>query len=301
MNLSLAHAASDSPAVLAPPHEMQGEFVNLDGFRLRVDCQGQGDVTILFEPGLGGSAFEWRPLQQMLMSRATVCVYDRAGYGWSTRSPKPRTARYLAMEADQMLTAMNIKGPLILVAHSFGGFIARMLALQRSEQLIGLVLIDTSHELQLERLEKLKGSSMMPKGASFVISPPEIPAALPVDVQEDIRRFSRTRKTYAALHAEMGGFRESAYQVRRSRVEVSCPVIVIRRGKDLHASEYKGDLKTAVWEELQQDLASLSPLGKVVVAQQSGHHVHADQPELVADVLLSLLDELPAGESASRH
>ena len=302
---AVASAAEESPgqlpaeSVILPA--MKGRYVRLDSFRLRVDCEGEGDVTILFEPGLGGSAFEWQPLQQALKSRARTCVYDRAGYGWSGPSPYPRTARRLAAEANQMLAEMNIKGPLILVGHSFGGFVMRLLALQRAEDMLALVLIDSSHERQLERLEKLNGRSMMPSGNSFVISPADIPASLPTDVQDEIRRFSQMRKTYAALHSEMSRFRESADQVRRSRVVVPYPVVVIRRGKDLHATDYKGDLKTAIWKELQQDLVTLSEQGHIIVAEQSGHHVHADQPELVVNVIVSLIDEYAALEKEARR
>ncbi len=298
-------AAEESPSQstvesVIPP-AMKGRYVRLDSFRLRVDCEGEGDVTILFEPGLGGSAFEWQPLQQTLKSRARSCVYDRAGYGWSGSSPYPRTARRLATEANRMLAAMDINGPLILVGHSFGGFVMRLLALQRAENILALVLIDSSHESQLERLEKLNGRSMMPSGNSFVISPADIPASLPADVQNEIRRFSQTRKAYAALHSEMSRFRESADQVRRSRVVVPYPVVVIRRGRDLHTTDYKGDLKTAIWKELQQDLVTLSERGRIIVAEQSGHHVHADQPELVVNVIISLIDEHAALEKAARR
>lgn len=283
------------------PSAMKGRFVSLDNFRLRIDCEGEGEVTVLFEPGLGGSAYEWQPLQQALKSRARTCVYDRAGYGWSGPSPYPRTARRLATEAEHMLSAMNIEGPLILVGHSFGGFVMRLLALQRRKDMLALVLIDSSHERQLERLEKLNGRSMMPSGKSFVISPAEIPASLPADVQREIRRFSRMRKTYAALHSEMSRFRESADQVRRSRVDVPYPVVVISRGRDLHATDYKGDLKTAIWNELQEDLVGLSNQGRLIVAEQSGHHVHADQPRLVVDAIIALLDEHAAIENAAKR
>ena len=109
------------------------------------------------------------------------------------------------------------------------------------------------------------------------------------------------RKTYAALHSEMSRFRESADQVRRSRVVVPYPVVVIRRGRDLHATDYKGDLKTAIWKELQQDLVTLSEQGHIIVAEQSGHHVHADQPELVVNVIVSLIDEYAALEKEARR
>ena len=268
-----------------------GVLVDVAGTRLHVDCQGEGDITVLFEPGLGGSAFEWMPIQAELTSRAQTCIYDRAGYGWSDTSALPRDAARLALEADLLLSALDVDGPLLLVGHSFGGFVVRLLAQRRSEQMIGLVLVDASHEDQLVRLEALTGTSMMPNGNNFVVSAIEIPDALPSSIRRKIQAFSRMRKTYAALRAEMSQFRRSTDQVRLLRQRVEYPVTVIRRGLDLHVGDTDGKEKTAIWNDLQSDLALLASDGEMVVAQRSGHHVHTDQPDLVVTSLLSLLDK----------
>ena len=191
-------------------------------------------------------------------------------------------------------------GRLILVGHSFGGFVTRMLADRRQGSMLGLILVDTSHEDQLQRLEANGRKNMMPRGNSFVVSPAEIPVSLPVPIQRKIRAFSRMRKTYAALHAEMRYFRESAEQVRRSRHALEFPVLVLMRGKDLYANDAGGDEKTAIWEELQQDLTTLSKQGQLVIARQSGHHVHADEPTVVIDAIDTLLDDHEARVAESR-
>ena len=101
----------DPPLDFSFTQTAPGQLIHLDGFRLHADCQGEGDVTILFEPGLGGSAFEWQPVQQVVSSRARACVYDRAGYAWSDPSPHPRDARRLAQEADELLKKLQVDGP----------------------------------------------------------------------------------------------------------------------------------------------------------------------------------------------
>lgn len=287
----IAYATEDEPLNFAFTQTLQGEHVQLDGFRLRADCHGAGPVTILLEPGLGGSAFEWEPVKNALTDQLRVCVYDRAGYAWSDPSPFPRHARQLASEADQLLSKLSIDGPLIIVAHSFGGFIARMLADLRSSSMVGLVLLDSSHEDQLDTLEKLDGKNRMPRDNSFVVSQVDIPDALPRDVQRKIAAFSRMRKTYVALHSEMTHFRRSADQVRQTRKRFEFPVVVVRRGRDLYGEQNQGESKTAIWQALQEDMLGLSVSGRMVVAQQSGHHIHAEQPQLVVEVIHQLLDE----------
>jgi len=282
-------AADDKPLSFDFTRSMPGQWVQLEHFRLHVDCQGSGPVSVLFEPGLGGSAFEWQPIQQALSSTARVCVYDRAGYGWSDPSPHPRFADQLASEADQMLTALNINGPLILVGHSFGGFVTRLLAKRRADDMLGLVLLDSSHEDQLATLEQLDGKSRMPRDSSFVVSQVDIPQALPRDIQRKIAAFGRMRKTYAALHAEMSYFRRSADQVRAARRVFDFPVVVVQRGRDLYANTQQGNSKTAIWQTLQEDMVSLSSVGRMVTAADSGHHIHADQPQLIISIIEQLI------------
>ena len=281
-------AALDFSFLKNPP----GEMILLGGHRMHVDCRGSGNVTVLFEAGLGGNALEWQPVQKRIAGRARACIYDRAGYGWSDPSPFPRFARRLAVEADSMLDALNVQGPLVLVGHSFGGFIVRSLAQLRADDMVGMVLVDASHEEQLDRFETLGGIAAMPTGRRFTLSSIGVPENLPATTHRQIFAFSRLRKTYDAIHAEMTFFRASAAQMKADRDQVDYPVHVLRRGKDVFS---RGDndsaLKNATWQALQEDLAGISTQGSITVAEQSGHHIHVDQPGLVADTIEALLDE----------
>jgi len=167
--------------------------------------------------------------------------------------------------------------------------------------MVGMVLVDASHEDQLLRLEKLLGRSMMPRGTNFVVSPPTIPESLPDSLKQKVMAFSRMRKTHAALRSEMQYFRESTRQVRTDRSRVNYPVIVVSRGRDLYAADELGQQKTAIWDELQADLATLSPRAKLIVAQHSGHHVHTDNPALIVRVIEELLDAGVSIEISDDH
>lgn len=283
-------AADDQPLSFAFTQNAPGEKVLIDGFRLHVDCVGSGDATVLFEAGLGGSSIEWKPIQESLSTQVRACIYDRAGYAWSDPAPFPSHVRELARESDILLKQIGADGPLILVAHSFGGFVARELSLIRRKNMIGMILVDASHEDQLQRLEKAGGKSMMPRSNSFVVSAIEVPDSLPIDLKRKIQAFSRMRKTYSALHSEMTYFRESADQVRRDRTTVDYPLVVISRGMDLYANDELGVQKTAIWKELQEDLALLSTDSKLIVAENSGHHVHTEQPELIVAEVIAILE-----------
>lgn len=272
-----------------------GTLLSIGTTRLHIVCSEAAEqaVTVIFEAGLGGNALEWGPVVDVLTNRVRTCTYDRAGYGWSDPTAPPRHALRLAYELDLLLDAAQIDGPLILVAHSFGGFVVRLLAERRVSDIAGLVLIDTSHEQQFSRLEKPGGKPMMPRNRQFVISRNEPPPNLPLAIRRKLSAFSRMRKTYSATHGEMATFRESAAQVdaarQRRNAPYPFPVTVIRRGLDLYGDGGADASRTAVWTELQKDLATLGEPSRLVVAWRSGHHVHADQPELVANEILRLV------------
>jgi hypothetical protein len=43
-------------------------------------------------------------------------------------------------------------------------------------------------------------------------------------------------------------------------------------------------------EELQEDLASLVPDGRLIIAERSGHYIHQTQPDLVLDAIRQVVD-----------
>jgi len=268
-----------------------GQLVAMGPYRLHVTCVGNGDVTVLFEAGLGGSSLEWGGIQEALSQQAVTCSYDRAGYAWSDPSPYPRTASQLAREAARMLTKLKISGPLLLVGHSFGGFVIRELALRTDLDVVGMVLVDASHEDQLVELEGKGKTRVMPSTGNFVLKAVDVPENFPEVVRRKIQALGRMRKTYAATHGEMSEFRRSTDQVREHRQQVDYPIIVLTRGIDPFPDTPQGREKNTIWNKLQDDLALLSKNGKRVTAERSGHHIHADEPELVISSIEAILDE----------
>jgi len=256
---------------------------------LHVSCVGEGPVTVLFEPGLGGSAFEWHLVQSKIAEHAHACVYDRAGYGWSDPSPFNGDVRQLASEANRMLQQVSDNKKLIVVGHSFGGFVVRMLAKHRPEQVIGMVLVDASHEDQLERMETPGKKKILPSGNTFVIARTNIPDNLPPEIGRKVDAFLRMRKSYNATEREMRSFRDSVTQIKRLNDNYSFPLTVIHRGLNPLSAEKDGDERHKIWGELQQNLSKLSSNGEVVVAANSGHHIHIDEPQLVIEAIVGML------------
>jgi hypothetical protein len=92
-------------------------------------------------------------------------------------------------------------------------------------------------------------------------------------------RHWRTRRTLAH---EYLGFRDSARELRAAQALGAIPLIVVSRGKRVWPENTRGNLLEHLWLELQTDLADQSPWSAHIVAGNSGHQVHLDQPKLVA-------------------
>src|SRR4030095_15091789 len=100
------------------------------------------------EAGRGGSSAGWGFVQPEIAAFTRVCSYDRAGMGYSDPGPSPRTTRRIAKELAQLLDRAGISGPLFLVGASIGGLAARVFASEYAPRVVGLVLVDASHEDQ---------------------------------------------------------------------------------------------------------------------------------------------------------
>src|SRR5262245_47309456 len=113
------------PAKIPPP----GRLVDMGGYRLHLNCQGtnlNGGPTVVLEAGAYGNSLTWARIQPELARYGQVCVYDRAGLGWSDSGPGPRTGRQIASELHTLLQKAEIKGPFVLVGHSLGGLYVRL-------------------------------------------------------------------------------------------------------------------------------------------------------------------------------
>jgi pimeloyl-ACP methyl ester carboxylesterase len=227
-----------------------GRLVDVGGYRLRVDCYGQGDVTVVLEAGLCQTRASWGQVVDDIASFARVCAYDRAGLGESDRAPGPRTLRGVVEDLDRVLVAARAKAPYVLVGHSIGGLTVRLYAAQHPERVRGLVLVDASHETQSARLAELM----------------------------------EARDRAAFLEHQGGGNCEgldllaAPGEVQRAGSLPAVPLVVLTaRPRWIIA----GCPDNAVRAELQAGLARLSPRAQHVIAERSGHFIQLDRPDVV--------------------
>ena len=119
-----------------------GRLVDVGTHRLHIRCAGQGTPAVIFDAALGASSLSWSLVQPAIARVTTACAYDRAGFGWSDAGPVPRTAGRIADELYELLRREAVRGPYLLVGHSFGGLVTRLFASRHPGETAGLVLIE---------------------------------------------------------------------------------------------------------------------------------------------------------------
>jgi pimeloyl-ACP methyl ester carboxylesterase len=287
-----------------------GELIDVGGHRLHVVRSGDGP-TVVFENGPGGMALDWTLVQEQLGDEVTTVGYDRAGMGWSDVGPRPRDVATIVEELHAALAASGSPAPYVLVGHSYGGLIVRAYAYTHPDEVAGLVLVDAAHEDQFDiypaayaakaddmaqAMGRLRGVYRAVTGsglpALFADSFPDpVADRLPPDIAAARRAVTLMDSSHTTTATdEMVALADSLDHVRDIRVPLGdLPVVVIRHGRTLgqEAGVPAGleDEVEAAWREMQDDLTTISIDSRVVVADDSGHDIHLDRPDLVTDAI----------------
>jgi pimeloyl-ACP methyl ester carboxylesterase len=290
---------------LARSNLIPGKLTNVGAFNMHIYCTGEGSPTVLLEAGLNDFFVSWSKVQPEVARVTHVCSYDRAGLGWSDTSPQPRTSEVMVQELHTLLQNTGIEGPYVLVGHSFGGINMRLFAKQYPDEVAGMVLVDSAHEQQIERLPFLKDSvdafisqfrtlSMLSSSGLMALSPAIIPnRGFPQEAYKQYQAVLATTSYFDGAIAESTMFysRESLLGIPQLG---DLPLIVLSHGlsdtssgvEDVRQNQFEQE-----WTKMQTELAALSSRGKQLIAEKSEHYIQLDQPELVIASILELVQE----------
>ena len=106
-----------------------------------------GQPAVIIEAGLGHYSVYWAAVARQISEFGRVYAYDRSGYGASETSPLlPRTAETLALELQHLMNTAEVKPPYVVVAHSFGGVIAREFLALHPANIAGMIFVEANSE-----------------------------------------------------------------------------------------------------------------------------------------------------------
>jgi pimeloyl-ACP methyl ester carboxylesterase len=271
------------------PPSYPGVPIPVGGHMMHIHCIGPESAgpTVILEAGGGGSSSGWSRVQELLAPRVRSCAYDRAGSGASEPGPAPRTMKQEVFELHALLEATSIRGPFVLVGQSIGGLLVRLYTEKYGNDVVGLVLVDPTHESAvLYNLKKGGWVRLRELATDRVVPEPRLEGKVSTEYNPD--------EDYLAEEFQQ------IYLSRQANPQPlgNRPLIVLAAGKQPAPPGTSEDL----WNKLKQekdeqkaDLARLSSNSKLIRDPSSGHNIHTDNPPLVAGAIEQVLGALSKG------
>ncbi|MBZ8179520.1 alpha/beta hydrolase [Oscillatoria salina] len=288
-----------------------GKLIDIGGYKLHLYSKGTGKPTVIIDHSLGG--IDGYFLIDELAEITQVCICDRAGYGWSDSSPKPRSSQTIVRELDPLLNLAKIEPPYILVGDSFGSYNVRLYAHQFPEKVIGIVLADGLHEtgilnmslsLRALKLFFMSGFLMSIFGSIWGIVRILGTIGIFELLKQELRKFPKQilqpvkisfyhYQHWLTMWREMWNLNASSRQVSQANNFGDLPIINIKAKTFFKRSIWNFYLPITAADKLRDkmhcELLKLSTNCTQIQASKSSHFVWIDEPEIILAAIQQLL------------
>jgi pimeloyl-ACP methyl ester carboxylesterase len=275
----------------APAVAMRGQLVDVGPYRLHLQCTGSRGPTVILEPGAGGSAASMGLIAPAVARDSRVCVYDRAGRGWSDPAPSPPDGAQIATDLHTLLERAHVPGPYVLAGHSFGGLYVRTFAAKYPDEVAGLVLVDSTAARDTPVAAPTAGSySPLRHVSSLVATTSRLGVGwliadtgfsdLPPKYRDDARTTGATAKEMGGVIDEYGVANRSATAAGELRSLDAKPVIVLTATVD----------NSNGWTTKQNEMTKLSTNSLHRLEPGASHASFVDDPTHAAAVTRAIHD-----------
>lgn len=285
-------------------YPMPGNLVDVDTHGLHLNCTGSGSPTVVLQAGGGemSSAFGW--VAPAVAEETRVCVYDRAGHGWSESSGTAQDGAEIAADLHSLLVQGQVPGPYVLAGHSFGGLYTLTFADLYPDEVAGMVLVDTTAPASepaprsttsddaapdaVDRVSALLGTAAR-MGLGRLISGSDF-GDLPARSRDEMRAAAATELQARGTVEEYLKASTSGGQAAWLEDLGSKPLVVLTAGVG----------NDAAWVERREELATLSDESEHRLIEGADHSalIHdqehsAATSEAILDVVASVRDKEP--------
>jgi pimeloyl-ACP methyl ester carboxylesterase len=224
--------------------------------------EGRGFPSVVFQSGLGDSADVWSKVQASVSAFTAAIAYDRLGYGGSSSPRNARDPCTIATEQREMLTALGVQRPYILVGHSFGGLYQYAYAKLYPEDVAALILVDATHPDHWKRMqEDAPATAAAIKGMGIFFS--------------------------AAMKREFAD--QATCLERMDKQPLRIPVRLLVRSN--FALSERGEFENMVLK-LQKEWQTLIGAKQIEKVEGSGHYIQKDQTQAVVRAIHETVQQL---------
>jgi len=248
-------------------------LVSVGDHRLDVLCVGTGQPAVVFETGLADSLDTWAPLLPVVGRFATAVAYSRAGFGRSESGTSDHSAGAEVRDLHELLGRLGLHPPYVLVGRSYGGLLVRLYTSLYPAEVGGLVLVEGTHEQQVQRFGTLDSRYPGQFRAYF----DSVLASLPPGAEAgEIRETMRI---------------QAAGTVEGLRPLPDIPLAALTSMRaDPNAPSVNGTpAGHDLWRALHEEWVRRSTNAEHVVTTHSGHDLQADEPGLVVEAIRFVL------------
>ena len=301
-----------------------GRLVSI-GERRQLFTMEMGDKTgpsVIFESGIGATSQNWARIQQSVSEFAHTISYDRLGLGWSTPAVSARIPSQVVEELRAMLQAAGIAPPYLLVGHSFGGLVVRYFAAEYPDEVVGAVLVDAmrtnewppvdesqrrllNRGVQLTQwgvpiayfgLARLTTMSFFCRSGRFTSLFTRATGGhnvlervtselhkMPAGVWRIVAAHWSNPAYFRGMTAHILGVPGTVEEMLNATPIMGMPVVLLTPGRPKAISD--------------ADLRKIGPDAEQVIAEESGHWLHLDEPELVIEHIRKMMTAVRSGLS----
>ena len=283
------------------------------GYELYFNCQCQpsAEYTVLLETGGGATSDAWILVQPLLAAdaRFNVCSYDRAGLGRSDRFTGTYNMPREIEALNTALSEMHLDQNILLVGHSYGGFLVRAFAHTYPQKVRGLVYVDPNsvfffekhpeiiRDMESSRItigDRLKGLLVKLTPAKSIHKQaikhfPKL-AAVPPNQVKEFMKLANSRK-HLESWTEVGKAWSATLEYQGSFENPDIPTLLITRGQRDTMYPWTNEERENSWLTGQLELLKGVNHARQIMAQQSGHAVNFEQPELIVEGVRELIAE----------
>jgi pimeloyl-ACP methyl ester carboxylesterase len=238
----------------------------------------------VFEAGAGGGSQDWRKVISMLPAEIRTVAYDRAGVGKSEAGPLPQTMAQSVFELHKLLDAAKIKGPVTLVGQSIGGLLVRLYTERYGKNVVGLVLVDPTHESSVLGSMKYGGWTRLREKAT----------GKPIPKPQVKMNISAGYDSTADYMAEE--FQNMYLESTKNAQQLSSrPLVILGAG----IRKQPPGTPDEQWKELKSErdkqiegLTILSNNSRFILDPKSSHQIQNDNPEIVAKSIQMVINSI---------
>ena len=252
--------------------------VSVGDHQLDVVLRGSGAPAVVFETGLADSLDVWLPMVRRMATSTTAIAYSRAGFGRSDSGPPDHSVPHAAADLHALLHRLSVRPPFTLVARSYGSLIARLYTSLYPEDVAGIVLVDGTHEQQVQRYGQI--DSTYPR--AFAVYFDSVLAQLPPG--------SAAAETRETVQIQRLG------AVPGLRPLPDIPIAVLTSMRSDESSRYVNGTARGheVWRALHDEWFRRSRNGIHIETTRSGHGIQDDEPALVEMAIRFVIERVKA-------